>query len=121
MDAENVAPDFLSLDSPIIELEKQLKRQGVRYRWSQPGSDSSCALVVSIKSGRKVREVAEKAWSRQAIDHAERLHPLVGGGSGSDGRHDGGDSERCALRVPSGCEKRLTSQPRKSAVHLVRG
>lgn len=64
---------------------------------------------------------AETAWSRQAVDHAERLHPLVGGGRGSDGRHDGGDSQRCALRVPASYDRWLTSQLRKSAIHSVRG
>ncbi|MFE0276699.1 hypothetical protein ACFWZY_32180 [Streptomyces sp. NPDC058992] len=56
--AENVAPDVVSPDSPLLELEKQLKRQEVQYRWNQPLSDStSCSLAVSIKSGRKLRDV----------------------------------------------------------------
>ncbi len=57
MDTDNAAPDVLSPGSPLFELEKQLKRQGVQYRWNQPFSDSICSLTVSIKSGRKVRDV----------------------------------------------------------------
>jgi hypothetical protein len=53
----NTAPDSISPDSPLLELEERLKRQGVQYRWSQFYSESGCSLTVSIKSGRKVRDV----------------------------------------------------------------
>jgi hypothetical protein len=57
MDTENVTPDGLPRDSPLIELEQSLKGQGIQYRWNQPFSDSIFSLVVSIKSGRKHRDV----------------------------------------------------------------
>ncbi|WP_406104695.1 hypothetical protein OG698_21240 [Streptomyces sp. NBC_01003] len=57
MSTDNAAPDALSPDSPLLDLEDQLKRQGVSYRWNPVYDGVVHSLTVSIKSGRKTRDV----------------------------------------------------------------
>ncbi|MGV9322808.1 hypothetical protein [Streptomyces sp. NPDC003660] len=66
METEKATPCALPADSPLLEIEKEVKRQGVQYEWSGPFGDAPALLVVHVKSGRKVREVV---ISEQ---HAER-------------------------------------------------